>query len=685
MTKAILIVAIALLALASAMSAAAYIPADPALDKPITLAVKGEALSDVLTLIQQQTGVLIKASAGVADQKVTIFVGGKPLREVMEGLTKVFKYDWIAKAVNGKATYEVNGQSATDKLSAREQAIAAAWTELEATIAERAAFSVDPSQLKAELDRFRKISNDGAGKPYPGTVYFERLQIEANKRDTPIGAAALGDIVVSRLYQRLSGEAKAALKAGNMVRFDTQSSDPAWLIPGDVRPYIDAVVKIQECELTQQSRKPGDGWLPDWDNYAVTLLQDVGGDRLILGWIVNARRESTDENGSSDVYKNSMQQEIQKDAPMPPQGNPWGLGQDLGRNQEITVTWEEIGKEAHSTAFGVNSEYDATASDVLSLLHAKAGLQIISDHYTSYYTATRCLAGKHFVRDALRSINSGHGWRSDGTYLYVRTLDPWTADSQETPNRILRPLQAVYAKQGYLGLDELARIHQLGRPRIGPLQRFGALLGLESIDWFGGWIRVEEYPYLKLYGALTAEQKVQVLGKGLPVAEFSAKQKQILKDILGENSGYEMAAWASSPPGRKTVVGIYDKAWRRLGGAAETAPAGAPQQQAFSSSEPLSVTVRQKPGETSYYWFHDIPSRGFYGPDQIWGVTSETEALKQIQSKSPKATLANVKLMKSIDYEFVVKFADGKLLTTVVRVPLAPVSFAEGKAQASSH
>ena len=70
------------------------LPSDPALDKPVTFALKGEAISDVVKLLTKQTGVRFKTSKEVSDQKVTIFVDEKPLKEVMEGITTLFQWQW---------------------------------------------------------------------------------------------------------------------------------------------------------------------------------------------------------------------------------------------------------------------------------------------------------------------------------------------------------------------------------------------------------------------------------------------------------------------------------------------------------------------------------------------------------------------------------------------------------------
>jgi len=104
---------------------------DPALDIPVTLAVKGEALTDVLDVLQEQTGVRLRAGRDVADQKVTIFVDDKPLRRAMEGLALLLEYHWSPKSIGGKKVYEIWEDEKT-RLKREDwytKALAKAWEE----------------------------------------------------------------------------------------------------------------------------------------------------------------------------------------------------------------------------------------------------------------------------------------------------------------------------------------------------------------------------------------------------------------------------------------------------------------------------------------------------------------------------------------------------------------------------
>lgn len=93
MSRLLILVGFALLVIAPPLLAS-DLPTDPGLDKTVNLAIKGEALWDVMKMLNKQTGVQLRASHEIVDQKATIFVDNKPLREVMNGLVTVFPYKW---------------------------------------------------------------------------------------------------------------------------------------------------------------------------------------------------------------------------------------------------------------------------------------------------------------------------------------------------------------------------------------------------------------------------------------------------------------------------------------------------------------------------------------------------------------------------------------------------------------
>jgi hypothetical protein len=63
------------------------------LSKPVTLAVKGESLSYIAGMLGKQTGVKLRVTKDITEQKATIFVDFRPLKDVMDGLSTI-GYRW---------------------------------------------------------------------------------------------------------------------------------------------------------------------------------------------------------------------------------------------------------------------------------------------------------------------------------------------------------------------------------------------------------------------------------------------------------------------------------------------------------------------------------------------------------------------------------------------------------------
>lgn len=88
--RCVLIAGLLLLGMAAGYSS--DLPNEPALDKSVTLVVKGEDLSEIMLMIEKQTGARVRVAKEIAYQKATIFIDDKPLREVMEGLSSLLGY-----------------------------------------------------------------------------------------------------------------------------------------------------------------------------------------------------------------------------------------------------------------------------------------------------------------------------------------------------------------------------------------------------------------------------------------------------------------------------------------------------------------------------------------------------------------------------------------------------------------
>jgi hypothetical protein len=197
--------------------------------------------------------------------------------------------------------------------------------------------------------------------------------------------------------------------------------------------------------------------------------------------------------------------------------------------------------------------YYINRSDILSILHRELGLQIISDHYSrwDYYFdfSSQELSAKQAIDILLSKPKIGSNWGWDGSFLYARVKDIAVADAVEIPNRLIRPWQAAFKKQGYLGLNELAGIALLTEVQRDFVVANKERLDLERND-AEGWIDFNS-PTIRVYALLSNKQRKQLFETGVPVGSLSQDQINALAALFSPGS-------SMSHP----VVGIYKDAIR---------------------------------------------------------------------------------------------------------------------------
>ena len=544
-----------LLILTSAYADTTPLPKDPNLDKPITLAVKGEALIDIMPMLADQTGAQLRVSKEIADQKATIFVDDKPLRDVMLGLETLFRYRWSFKEYKGKRIYELSM----------------------------------PQKLRKEREDGRQTGISDAIK-----------RLDAIIRDTTNTNRYLSSpekkIFADDLYSKLSQQAVKAIADGMIVRLDTESGEEEFKIPADV---IQAFKKIFLPRFGV--RRPEDQNETQIE-MNVSLYFEIDSISVSMGAPQNLRIVMKGEEPDKPMHiGNSLypmeSASIKSDLnvveePLSRDGNPTWL------TAAASITKEEIIKEAGLPGqTEKSSKIYANRSDILAILHRKAGMQIISDHYSAWIPFTPITEnGIAKVLDSFADGTQGYyyGWNSnwgnDDRFLYMRTKHILETDALEVPNKLLRQWQSAYSTNGRLGLDELAEISLLTKDQkfalsSGPVIVF---LGLGDEEWKGD-SSGSEINFSKvtnssnhfndpndrelaviLYGLLSPEQRKQAFLSG--AGGFNADQRAMLARIIRKTSITTTEDYKK--------VGIYNRdGWR------------VDKQDPFNPSEAVAVRV----------------------------------------------------------------------------------------------
>lgn len=649
---------IGLLLLAGSAGYSASLPNDAALDKHVTLAVKGEALSDVMPTLEKQTGARVRAAKEIADQKVTIYVDDKPLREVMQGLSSLFGYFWSVKSYSTGTIYEIwqDEKSAKALTSQREKAIdaalRAAWEKMRFKAELAAKTPEEREALRVELSQ-------GASKDSPQTK--ARVDAIAQVQKEPLQGICAG--MLADLPQNYS----SLLRLGVSVRFDTRSTEPEWTISTTTRKTIaeqlDNMTSQMSVTVSGMNLPTGD---VDPDSVNLNVAIKIQGSLLqILGTVAGMTKPPSDGSARTMMFPRVRPVILAQEAigsHVDPAKLPGG-GDTSAWKDKAGITADDLTKA--SEAYPADARTGLlNRSDILDILHRKLGLQVMSDHYSHW---TRWLITEDMsVLDILKLLYPIEGamalttqkadWGYDGKLLYVRVRDILSADSSESPNRLVRHWADVYRDKGGLGLEEQADIAALGADQGMNLRMFGPYLGIGNQIAFGT-------PALRLYGMLSQAQRQQAWAAGTSVDAFTPDQRTALAQVFFR-TGNSFSFTSGVPPTGAiefatgpVQVGIWttESPSNRLdkpGSAMDNAPNPEP---------PVTVAVKEGSPQPGAGVRVGLPGGGNF--------TSSTTVTRIGPGQSGSPTVTTV---ENTVYTMTFTFADGRTQQMGINVPKLP-------------
>ncbi|MHB1002088.1 MAG: hypothetical protein ACYC27_22845 [Armatimonadota bacterium] len=560
---------------------------------PITLAVKGEALSDVMDLLEKQSGMNLRVSKAISDQKVTIFVDKQPLRDVMNALCSLFGYRWsLVKQEKGKSQiYELwEPESTRVKRQGRSaEEIDTAWNKL---------LTTKPGWLVLEAATQNNNSNTMAH------TYV-------------------------RFCQSLPIEDINAIRTGYSVHYSTITNENKWRLSDDIAKGLVAGIDpliVNESDgisLTLKSTNP--------NRAGITLELDV-------------LKVSPDGHlNKTNGYTNALLDEgipLANVAGQLPFNMPEGTPLSATDPTIIDITRDDLIRESsvlisQSTA----STIIVNRSDILALLHEKLGIQIISDHYSIFKRYTP-IKGK--LESFLKSISSFTASAStDGKFVYSRVMEIYTADSEEAPNRILRPLQETYASKKILNLPILVQIGSLEPTQIRALKDISEYLGLGQL---GRTLNDRSIAAIHLYALLTPKQRQEALRNGVFVSSFTPNQRFVLLEMLAVTP-------IRLAPG---AVGIYSKNKFRID-----------KNIATDLNGPVLVGMRVLP-DVLVSVKAGTESSGQPNLIDITDGVSVQSIVESLRQSDPGINTNNITVLDRTGYEMLVILAD----ETVERIPI---------------
>lgn len=565
----LLLVIFCLLAIGLPALAIDLLPEDAILSKLVTLDLKGESLSDIAKVLSKATGVNVRASADVSDQKATVLVGNMPLRDVMNGLATLYGWSWAVKHEDDKEVYVIYDPLRTKREADRKEALDKAW-----------------KALAAQLDSL-SFEGEDSGDHYKTLALLQ--------------------------YRALSPKVREAFLSGMLVRFDTDSTTLDWQTSEEVMDNF----SVHE-NRTQGGKMIVDGKEVNLDpippRLTIELSSAVGKNAITAQAVVKSTlRYANTGSASMTVFGGKDKivfctQEIPYPSDMLENILPNKPADDLlGKKVSVNIS-DLVAEGAYSNP---NGACFATRTDILAALHKELGLQVISDYYSSWsaFKDTGDITVKQLLEEKqFPGFPADWGW--DGKVFYMRVKDIRTADSREIPNRLLKPWQAVVKKQGYRGLDELAEAALLSDEQTQALSdnchylKLGDCKEIEGY-WCGG--SDSQNALLRFYGKLTRKQKTDIFAGGVGVMELTQEQLGALAALIYKHGPYS----------NDIRVGIFSKDGLNM---------DEPQIIRSGSGDP-AVVVRMTGGYPTYAY--QGPNSGIFLPPL--SATTAEEALAEAQ------------------------------------------------------
>lgn len=526
-------------------------PTDKRLDQNVTLALKATALADVCDRLRADTQVALAAGPSVADEKVTVFCKELPLREVMRQISRPFGYTWLRKGKEGAYRYELE----QDLRSRRE----------EDTLRSRARAAA-VAALDREMERYRpylKLSVEEAMARAESAPPEEKRLLQ-RVADPERGAI--------QLYFQLSSRQRAALLAGQVLRFDTTGSGGRLALPAEAtRGTWEGLWRYRATQDKEQYRiRTGAGSengrplasLPE--GRLMTALRvdagEVGQLRLSssTGFFLGTPRDMMiqwqEALSAFNTYLTNTSIGSQGANAGLVRSSNLVVGQNTGSEEPSNAAVNarhagEPGMQRAVTLPRVRSVAEArpgarervTSAEVLEALHRATGLPIVADFYTRFYAAGDAVvpAGKLFDTLNLLADRMKLRWDKEGEWLTFRSLTYYDDRLQEVPNRLLARWQSSRNEHEMLTLDDLTEIAQLTDAQ---LDAHGMALGAELLwglaEWYLGSERALR-AHMRYLATLSPTQRRQLQGSaGLPFAQLSrTQQQQFVQLTLGSQAG----------------------------------------------------------------------------------------------------------------------------------------------------
>lgn len=568
---------------------------DARLFQKLTLQLKGTSLEEFCAALERQTRVAIRASRGIQDEKVTVFVKDRPARELMREVSRLFGFMWIRSGEEGAYKYELvqdlRSQLAEQELRNRD--LNAALLALDEKMgAYQPYLGLTPEQIRSKLQNAQGAERAGLQKflgPQWGGM---------------------------QVYHRLTPGERAALLAGQALKYDTASARPDRRLPEEwrkplIRTFGDQAMAWSDQEnnliigpmefLKQQGLSPTP--IVDWPGASAQVSLSINHSELgevalqsETGY-VTPYKDRTPGVSAPGVLATAQSPSVARPdnaaANARERGYPAFRPVVSFRPEPSCPVWKAAekarkeGKEPPGGAVVVPgqrtyagnefqcleraqrlAEPHLTSADVWEEVHRKTGLPIVADFYSRLYPRPALTIEKKSVFEALCKTGDelGARWKRDGEYLLCRSTSFFWDKQKEVPNRLLERWTHDATEQGGLPFADLVEMaslsdQQLDSKRVADLvSHCWDLKEWNLMDTPMGYYAAR--PWLRLLAELPVSYRERARSEeGLALGQIPPAHQQEAAKILGNRLGGNPAEGLQFLFGSRLRVSYAPSAW----------------------------------------------------------------------------------------------------------------------------
>lgn len=470
-------------------SRTAALDAEPRLAAAVTLRVRQAPLCDVLAQVSRDTGVPLEPSEDTADERVSLFVRGRPAREVLAKVAEHLDYTWVWQTRRGTRTLVLIQDLAAKRreLALRggsERDVAALREQVERRLEEAGAPEAQALRRQPREERLKRLAQaedelfgpviverDGNGKnfnrvpPKPGPSPQEKARLEHELKllqaVTPESRRFNARDIACTAYAALPPPLREALWRGEPVslaypperdRVPLTKDQATELVAGglgnlaqreDEATGLETPVPFQAVERVR-----------------VTLALHRRGAETRLATRLRTVGSFGDERSHTRVEWVVREEELDARRWTPHEAG-WGLDEGCRRLRQ-PVKLPEPPKEPSPGSGPAVAQAEETTSfeDVLEQLADRTPYAIVADGYYTGDLSGPLVKGEKPLCDVLERATRifNRRCRLDGSYLLFRHGDWATKRATEPPARLVRRWEESIRKYAALPFRDVVEM-----------------------------------------------------------------------------------------------------------------------------------------------------------------------------------------------------------------------------------